>query len=63
MQREAQVDASLLYSKEKIVATGLNVIRYAKYRVRFESSKTSRQTGVDYVLIEDLEKKFEELCD
>jgi hypothetical protein len=46
-----------------MVATGLDVMRYAKYKVRFESSKTGRQTGVDYVLVEDLGKKFEELRD
>jgi hypothetical protein len=42
MQREAQVDASLSYVEEKMVATGLDVMRYAKYRVRFESFKTGR---------------------
>jgi len=63
MQREAQVDASLSQTEEKMVETGLDVMRYAKYKVRFESSKTGRQTGVDYVLVEDLEKKFEELRD
>lgn len=44
-----------------MVATGLDVIRYAKYKVRFESSKTGRQTGVNYILVEDLGKKFKEL--
>jgi len=46
-----------------MVITGLDIIRYTKYRVYFESSKTGRQTGVDYVLVEDLGKKFEELRD
>ena len=46
-----------------MVETELDIIRYTKYKVRFESSKTGRQTGVDYVLAEDLEKKFEELRD
>jgi hypothetical protein len=32
-----------------------------KYKVRFESSKTGRQIGVNYILIKDLGKKFEEL--
>ena len=41
----------------------MDVIRYTKYRVCFESSKTGRQTGVDYVLVEDLGKKFKELRD
>jgi hypothetical protein len=63
MQQEAHVDASLSQVEEKMVATGLDVMRYAKYKVRFESSKTGRQTGVDYVLVEDLEKKFEALRD
>ena len=63
LQREALVDASLSQVEEKMVETGLDVMRYAKYKVRFESSKTGRQTGVDYVLVEDLEKKFEELRD
>lgn len=63
MQREAQVDASLSQTEEKMVETGLDVMRYAKYKVRFESSKTGRQTGVDYILVKDLEKKFEELRD
>ena len=40
---------------------GLDVIRYTKYKVCFESSKTGRQTGINYVLVEDLEKKFKEL--
>jgi hypothetical protein len=61
MQQEAYVNASLLQVKEKMVAAGLDVMRYTKYKVRFESSKTGRQTGVDYVLVEDLGKKFEEL--
>lgn len=34
-------------------------MRYAKYKVRFESSKT----GVDYVLMKELEKMFEGLRD
>ena len=63
MQQEAYVDASLLQVEEKMVITGLDIIRYTKYRVCFESSKTGRQTGVDYVLVEDLGKKFEELRD
>jgi hypothetical protein len=42
MQREAQVDASLSQTEEKMVATGLDVMRYAKYKVLFESSKTGR---------------------
>lgn len=44
-----------------MVTMGLDVIRYIKYKVRFESSKTSRQIGVNYVLIKDLGKKFKEL--
>ena len=63
MQREAQVNASLSQTEEKIVETGLDVIRYTKYKVRFESSKTGRQTGIDHVLVKDLEKKFKELRD
>ena len=63
MQQEAHVDASLSQVEEKMVATGLDVMRYAKYKVRFENSKTGRYTGVDYVLVEDLGKKFEELRD
>jgi DNA repair exonuclease SbcCD ATPase subunit len=63
MQREALVDASLSQVEEKVVETGLDVMRYAKYKVRIENSKTGRQTGVDYVLVGDLEKKFEELRD
>jgi hypothetical protein len=35
----------------------LDIMRYAKYRVRFESSKTGRQIGVDYGFMEDLGKK------
>ncbi|KAH7378884.1 hypothetical protein BKA64DRAFT_648308 [Cadophora sp. MPI-SDFR-AT-0126] len=61
MQREAQVDASLSQVEEKMVATVLDGMRHAEYRVRFESSKTGRQTGVNYVLVEDLEKEFEDL--
>jgi chromosome segregation ATPase len=61
MQQEAHVDASLSQVEERMVETGLGVMRYAKYKVRFESSQTGRQAGVDYVLVEDLEKKFEEL--
>ena len=38
-------------------------MRYTKYKVRFESFKTGRETSVDYILIKDLEKKFEELRD
>jgi len=59
LQREALVDASLLQTEEEMVETGLNVIRYTKYKVRFEISKT----GVDYVLVEELEKRFEQLRD
>ncbi|KAI4264666.1 MAG: hypothetical protein L6R42_000235, partial [Xanthoria sp. 1 TBL-2021] len=63
MQREAQVDASLSQVEEKMVETELEAMSYAQYKVRFESSKTGRQTGVDYVLVEDLEKSFDELRD
>lgn len=42
-----------------MVETGLDVMRYAKYKVRFEIFKT----GVDYVLVEELEKRFEQLRD
>jgi hypothetical protein len=44
-----------------MVVAGLDIIRYIKYKVHFESSKTGRQTGVDYILVEDLGKKFKEL--
>jgi hypothetical protein len=45
-----------------MVIIGLDIIRYTKYKVYFKSSKTGRQTGINYILIEDLGKKFEELC-
>lgn len=63
LQQEPLFDASLLQVEKKMVETGLDVMRYAKYKVQFESSKTGRQTGVDYVPVEDLEKKFQELRD
>lgn len=44
-----------------MVTTGLDIIKYAKYKIRFESSKTGRQTDIDYVLVENLGKKFKEL--
>jgi hypothetical protein len=44
-----------------MVITGLDIIRYIKYKVYFESSKTGYQTGINYILIKDLGKKFEEL--
>jgi 23S rRNA pseudoU1915 N3-methylase RlmH len=34
IQQEAQVDASLSQTKEKMVKTGLDIMRYAKYKVR-----------------------------
>ncbi len=49
--------------EEKIADTVLDVWRYAKHILRFESSKTGCQTGVDYVPVEDLERKFEMLRD
>ncbi|KAF4624576.1 hypothetical protein G7Y89_g13594 [Cudoniella acicularis] len=46
-----------------MVETGLDILRYAKHKLRFGSSKTGRQTGVDCIPVEDLEKKSEELRD
>ena len=59
LQREALIDTSLLQIEEKMVETRLDVMRYAKYKVRFEIFKT----GVDYVLVENLEKRFEQVRD
>ena len=42
LQQEVLVNASLLQVKEKMVKTGLDVIRYTKYKVHFKSSKTGR---------------------
>ena len=63
MQWEAQVDASLSQVEEKMVETELDTMRYAWCKVRFESSKIGRQTGVDFFLVEYLEKNFDQLCD
>jgi hypothetical protein len=36
-------------------------MRYTKYKVRFENSKTGYQINIDYIFIKNLEKKFKEL--
>jgi hypothetical protein len=46
-----------------MVTTGLDIIRYAKYKVRFKSSKIGYQIGVNYILVENLKKRFKELRD
>ena len=44
-----------------MIITGLDIIRYTKYKVYFEKSKIDYQIDVDYIFIKDLEKKFKEL--
>ncbi|CAD6446229.1 2a454805-7ebb-4649-95af-311ffb030764 [Sclerotinia trifoliorum] len=61
LKQEECIKESLLQIEEKMVNTRLEVLRYAKHKLRFENSKIRPQESVNYVPVEDFTKKFEEL--
>ncbi|KFY09427.1 hypothetical protein V491_08178, partial [Pseudogymnoascus sp. VKM F-3775] len=61
VQQEADVEGNLLRVKEQMVESKLNILIYAKHKLRLENSRTERQAAVEYVHLKDLEKRFEKL--
>ncbi|KFY02467.1 hypothetical protein V490_00495 [Pseudogymnoascus sp. VKM F-3557] len=62
-QKEASVVGTLLRLDEQMVDAKVNILIYAKHKLRLENSDAARQSDVEFVLVEDLEKRFEKLRD
>ncbi|KAL5344813.1 hypothetical protein ACLOAV_010210 [Pseudogymnoascus australis] len=62
-QKEASVVGSLSRLDEQMVDAKVNILIYAKHKLRLENSDAERQSDVEFVLVEDLEMRFEKLRD
>lgn len=62
-QQEYNVDDNLSRVEEQMVDARLKIMTHAKHKLRLENSKRESQAAVDYVHVEDIQKRFEELRD
>lgn len=62
-QQEYNVDDNLSRVEEQMVDARLKIMTHAKHKLRLENSKRESQAAVDYVHVEDIQKRLEELRD